>query len=103
LADWGVSVVVVPKFVHTPALFAGDDAAYDAAFMTAAIGRRPRIQDGAWVWYGVDHPVAALPVSSGEFDACDPVGPGRRRPPMAAVTDCVYRMSTTAPPGPRAP
>jgi hypothetical protein len=104
LKGWGVTAVVVPTFArHTPALFAGDDAAYDAAFMTAALGRRPRIEDGAWVWYGVDHPVPALRVAAGEFDACDPRRPGRSPSAMAAVTDCVYQRSTGGPPAPRGP
>jgi hypothetical protein len=103
LADWGVTVVAVPRLEHTSALFAGDDAAYDAAFMTAAIGRRPRIEDRAWVWYGVDRPVAPLRVAAGELDTCDPVLPGHRHRPMAAVTDCVYALSTRAPPAPHSP
>ncbi len=93
LKDWGVTVVVVPRFEHTSAFFGGDDAAYDAAFMTAAIGRRPIVQDGAWVWYGVNHAVPPLRVSAGELSRCDPVFAHGRRPPMAAVTNCVYRAS----------
>ena len=36
----------------------GSDPVYAAAFMTAALGRLPTLQAGAWVWNGVQ---AGLP------------------------------------------
>lgn len=103
LDAWGVTVVVVPRFPpNTAAFFAGDDAAYDAAFMTAAIGRTPRIQDGAWVWYGVNRPGPPLHVAKGELSTCDPPL-GHRPTSMAAITNCVYRTSTRAPNAPHSP
>jgi hypothetical protein len=101
LRDWGVTVVVVPRFEHTTALFGGDDAAYDAAFMTAAIGRRPRIERGAWVWYHVDRPVPALHVAPGELNRCEPPHHGGPELPMARVTDCVALASSSRPARPR--
>ncbi len=47
LDDWGVQVVVVPMAKE------GRDPAYAAGFFTAVLGRLPRIQAHAWVWYGL--------------------------------------------------
>jgi hypothetical protein len=50
LAVWGVTIVVVAPQHTRQILEQGHDPTYAAAFMTAVLGRSPRIQDGAWVW-----------------------------------------------------
>ena len=54
MRHWGVQVVVVPMAAE------GRDKTYAAGFFTAVLGRLPRIQDRAWVWYGLGN---HLPVS----------------------------------------
>ena len=50
LRIWQVDSVVVSTDPAAPFLQQGQDPVYAAAFMTAALGRLPRIQAGAWVW-----------------------------------------------------
>jgi hypothetical protein len=50
LSVWQVNTVVVANDAALPKSQRGRDAAYAAAFMTAALGRLPTIQAGAWVW-----------------------------------------------------
>jgi hypothetical protein len=50
LAVWRVTTVVIAPDARAPALQQGHDPMYAAAFMTAALGQLPTIQDGAWVW-----------------------------------------------------
>jgi hypothetical protein len=50
IAVWGVNTVVVATNPTAPLLQQGHDPTYAAAFMTAALGRPPVIQAGAWVW-----------------------------------------------------
>jgi hypothetical protein len=45
LRNWGVQVAVVTR--------QGRDPKYALGFFTAVLGRLPRVQDGAWVWYGL--------------------------------------------------
>jgi hypothetical protein len=55
-------VVIAPQ-PGAPFLLEGRDPTYAAALMTAALGRLPVIQAGAWVWNdvtGADPPVAIM-------------------------------------------
>ncbi len=54
LAAWQVSTVVIAGDPAAPAIQRGSDPVYAAAFMTAALGRLPRLEAGAWVWDHVD-------------------------------------------------
>lgn len=55
LQRWGVQVVVVPMANE------GRDPAYAAGFFTAVLGRLPRVQAHAWVWYGLGtHPSVSI-------------------------------------------
>ena len=53
LAVWQVNTVVIATNPSAPALQQGRDPTYAAAFMTAALGRLPSIEAGAWVWNDV--------------------------------------------------
>jgi hypothetical protein len=72
LAEWGVNTVVIaPQPRRTSILLQGHDPAYAAAFMTAALGRPPKIEAGAWVWNDVSVTHGrALTVRTNRFDDC---------------------------------
>ena len=53
LAVWQVNTVVIATDPAAPRVEQGHDPVYAAAFMTAALGRRPTVQAGAWVWDNV--------------------------------------------------
>jgi hypothetical protein len=84
LRGWQVTVVVVPDPQHESALFRGDNPPFAAAFLTAAIGRAPVVQHGAWVWYGVEHRSPTLTVTPADLTRC-----ANLSGPMHRVTDCV--------------
>ena len=54
LVVWRVNTVVIATNPAAPPLQQGHDPAYAAAFMTAALGRLPTVEAGAWVWQHVD-------------------------------------------------
>ncbi len=53
IALWQVTTVVIATNPTAPFLQQGHDPFYAAGFMTAALGRLPVIESGAWVWYHV--------------------------------------------------
>jgi hypothetical protein len=57
----GVDVVVVTGVAGDPR--------YAVGFLTAVLGRAPRLEDGSWVWYGVGHAPSVVP-PAGALDAC---------------------------------
>jgi hypothetical protein len=61
LSAWGAQVVVVTTQGRNPPFAAG--------FFTAVLGRAPRIEDGAWVWYGLG-PAAPLDLAPGTVGDC---------------------------------
>ena len=80
LHDWGAQVVVVPMADE------GRDPAYAAGFLTAVLGRLPRIQARAWVWYGLgDH--SPMSISRRALFACTSVMA------MEEVSRCVLDSS----------
>ncbi|MBV8462785.1 MAG: hypothetical protein JO368_05800 [Acidimicrobiales bacterium] len=50
LALWQVNTVVISTNPGVPPREEGRDPTYAAGYMTAALGRLPRIEAGAWVW-----------------------------------------------------
>jgi hypothetical protein len=54
LSVWQVNTVVIATDSGAPRVEQGHDPTYAAAFMTAALGRQPTIEAGAWVWNHVD-------------------------------------------------
>jgi hypothetical protein len=63
LAVWQVNTVVIAPQPDAGYLVQGHDPTYAAAFMTAALGRLPRINAGAWEWddVNVSGPAAPAP------------------------------------------
>lgn len=53
LRVWGVTTVVIATNPGAGPLVQGHDPTYAAGFMTAALGRLPTVQAGAWVWDNV--------------------------------------------------
>ncbi|HEY5023739.1 MAG TPA: hypothetical protein VII76_02070, partial [Acidimicrobiales bacterium] len=72
LRDWGVQVVVVPM------TGTGHGLSYAAGFFTAVLGRLPRVEGRAWVWYGLG---ADPPLSIG----------------LTALNNCVQASTPAAP------
>ncbi len=71
LAAWRVTTVVVATNPAAPVFQRGRDPAYAAAFMTAALGRRPSVEAGAWVWDDVQAGTAGpLRVPAGTLGSC---------------------------------
>jgi dolichyl-phosphate beta-glucosyltransferase len=98
LAVWGVDTVVIATNLRAPLLQQGRDPTYAAAFMTAALGRLPVLQQGAWVWYGVQvGRQRALDVPPGTVASCvaqagDLTG---RVPATMRAPKCVGRRALT--------
>jgi hypothetical protein len=86
LRVWQVDTVVVSTDPAAPFLQQGQDPVYAAAFMTAALGRLPRIEAGAWVWDGVQAD-ASPPLRTGSetLGACARAAEGGSRRPEVTM------------------
>ena len=95
LAVWEVNTVVIAHRTRPRRRSSrGRDPAYAAAFMTAALGRLPTLQAGAWVWEHVGAGLArqaAYRVQGDALDQCAGLAPGQPDHPVATlrVSDCV--------------
>ncbi len=68
---WQVNTVVIATNPAAPHLQQGSDPVYAAAFMTAALGRLPTLQAGAWVWDDVELALRApLHLRAGTLASC---------------------------------
>ncbi len=92
LAVWQVTTVVIATDPAAPRVEQGHDPVYAAAFMTAALGRPPTVQSGAWVWdnvqLGLARPLALPP---GTLATCAGTAEGKRLVFRASmqVAECV--------------
>jgi hypothetical protein len=92
LADWQVNTVVIATNPAAPRVEQGHDPTYAAAFMTAALGRRPTVEAGAWVWdnvqLGLNRP---LVLPAGTLATCAGAAEGKQDVFRATmqVVDCV--------------
>jgi hypothetical protein len=94
LALWQVTTVVIATNPAAPSSQQGRDPRYAVAFMTAALGRLPTIESGAWVWnhvqLGLHRPLHLKP---GTLATCV-AGAGRGRVVASLrVPDCVAGMA----------
>ncbi len=100
LAVWQVNTVVIATDPAAPRVEQGHDPTYAAAFMTAALGRRPTIQAGAWVWDNVQLGLTRpLVLTAGTLATCTGAAEGTRivfRATMQVV-DCVSGGALRAP------
>jgi hypothetical protein len=100
LAVWQVNTVVIATDPAAPRVEQGHDPTYAAAFMTAALGRRPTIQAGAWVWdnvqLGLTKPLVLQP---GTLATCAGAAEGTQMIFRATmqVVDCVSGGALRAP------
>jgi hypothetical protein len=98
LSVWQVDTVVVATDTVAPALQQGHDPTYAAAFFTAALGRLPTIEAGAWVW---DHVQLNLqrpwPVGAATLASCVAAAEGKsgRVRVTLAVSECVRSAGKT--------
>ena len=99
LAVWQVNTVVVPTEPGAPVREQGRDPAFAAAFMTAALGRIPTVQAGAWVWDDLRRDTnPPLLVHPGALETCANRASGRPRDVVAtgSVTTCVASAAAAA-------
>jgi hypothetical protein len=94
IADWGVTMVVVPDRSELPPYLRGHSNAFATALFTAALGVGPREQDHAWVWERVGADPRPLPVSGATFARCT-----RGGITGSAAARCVL-AAATSPSGP---
>ena len=86
LHHWGAQVVVITREGGTPR--------YALGYFTAVLGRAPRYQDGAWVWYGLgrDPPLSMDPA---DVTAC---AAAYHRTQQLGVPECVLAAAHGARP-----
>jgi len=97
LAVWQVTTVVIALNPSAPLHQQGRDPTYAAAFMTAALGRLPRVQAGAWVWDDVQVGLPApLRLKARTLDTCVRVAEGRSGRVVATMRapTCVARRAS---------
>ncbi len=82
LSDWGVTIIVVPDQARLPQDEQGRSTAYALALLTAAMGRPPVYDRGAWLWHAVRAKGPPVVMTAAAFDACVSLEP-------AAVPSCV--------------
>ncbi len=104
LRVWEVTTVVIATNPGAPQLQQGHDPTYAAAFMTAALGRLPRLQAGAWVWNHVQAGLrqAPLHLKGATLDSCVRQAEGRSGRVVANLRapTCVglHGLAAAAPP-----
>ena len=92
LSVWQVNTVVIATDPAAPNLQQGRDPTYAAAFFTAALGRLPTIQAGAWVWDDVQlglQPPWRIKPGTLAFCATGAEGSSGRVQADLDVADCV--------------
>jgi len=78
LAVWQVTTVVIATDPTAPRIEQGHDPVYAAAFMTAALGRQPTLEAGAWVWNNVQLSRSGpLDLRAGTLATCTEAAEGR--------------------------
>ena len=101
MSVWGVNTVVIAPDPALPVLQLGRDPVYAAAFMTAALGRQPTLEAGAWVWNNVQLRLSpALDLHAGTLGTCTAAvegQPGDRVPATLQVPQCVAGGTLPAP------
>jgi hypothetical protein len=78
MAVWQVNTVVIAPDRALSTREVGRDPVYAAAFMTAALGRQPTLEAGAWVWNDVQlQRSAALDLKAGTLTTCAAAAEGK--------------------------
>jgi hypothetical protein len=74
LHDWGVTTVVLPDQDGLPSYAQIPSVTTAAVLVTAATGRLPAYQDGAWVWTAVNRSHPAIVTTAAKFSECTSAG-----------------------------
>ena len=78
MSVWKVNTVVVAPDRALSTRELGRDPVYAAAFMTAALGRQPTLEAGAWVWNHVQLGLTrALVLKAGTLATCTAAAEGK--------------------------
>jgi hypothetical protein len=78
MAVWQVNTVVVAPDRALSTRQLGRDPVYAAAFMTAALGRQPTLEAGAWVWNDVQlQRSGPLDLKAGTLTTCTAAAEGK--------------------------
>jgi hypothetical protein len=91
MTAWGVTTVVIPDELNLPSYDIVPSDPTAAALVTAAVGKQPIYQGGAWVWANVKRSGPAIPLSTQEFVACVGDSPSRNTG-VSAATRCVVDL-----------
>jgi hypothetical protein len=75
ISVWQVTTVVIAPQPGAPVVMQGHNPIYAAAYMTAALGRPPTLEAGAWVWNNAASGIKAgatpaLRLTTKSFDLC---------------------------------
>lgn len=96
LRAWGVTTVVIPDQPKLPAYDRVASVPLAAALITAATGRLPQYEHGAWVWTPVQRPSGLPPISTPHMASCV-AGSGSEVPgTVQRVAQCVLAPTGTA-------
>jgi hypothetical protein len=98
LDGWGVTMVVVPDTSRLPSYERLGNESYIAAVMTAAIGRAPVRQAGAWVWSGVNHAGPSVQATTTELSACAATHHPNTPAAVNRTTHCMLHASAASAP-----
>ncbi len=98
LAGWGVTAVVLPDQAGLPGYEQVHLVRTTAVLVTAATGRAPVHQFGAWVWAQVRRPGPPVQASPGQLSRCTAGAPSGSTASIAASTACVLATSSGTPP-----
>jgi hypothetical protein len=87
---WGVTTVVIPTDGKAPPYeWRVNSVPVSVAFMTLVTGKRPVLQDHAWVWYGIGAAPPPVTRSTSEFENCTKSAASDPGESVYPVIDCV--------------
>jgi hypothetical protein len=98
LDGWGVTMVVVPDTSRLPSYERLGNESYIAAVVTAAVGRAPVRQAGAWVWSGVNHAGPSVQATTTELSACAATRHPNTPAAVNRATHCMLHASAASAP-----
>jgi hypothetical protein len=99
LVGWGVDTVVIPDEPGLAPYEQPQSVTLAAALTTAATGRSPVRQSGAWVWTDVQHRAQIGYPTAAEFAACTKGQPARGIAAVDRATSCVLTAANPRPAG----
>jgi hypothetical protein len=98
LDGWGVTTVVVPDPSVQPSYQRVRNVSFIAAVITAATGRRPAHQAGAWVWSGVNHAGPPVQGTTAQFSQCAAARHPNTTAAVNHTTQCMLQETAVAAP-----